>query len=360
MRNARIPAHLDALESTQDQPTRPMGDVDEAVRRGFLALQVAVKSPPLENNDLDAALQCYAARLVELSPSLDALGNSSLTGDVDALLENLGKQLYFRHGQTENIDHLNLAVEYSRLATKITASNHPDYKTRLDFLAELLETRFKSEGFGPDIVDAVQLTRDAVIATNHNDDEIVCRWSDLGERLGRLYGSGGTIADIDEGIQYLSQAVKVTKDPIFLFDRLIELAFCLELRFEELAELKDIDKAISLRPLQATDDQDESWLHCLQGLGSDMEARYRHTGEPSDLQEATREAHNAIKAMVAISPEVGADFRTRMDVFRHLENLLTLRHKKTHQINDCEEAARWADEAARWAGKAAKWEKADH
>lgn len=36
---------------------------------------------------------------------------------------------------------------------------------------------------------------------------------------------------------------------------------------------------------------------------------------------------------------MGAVIGARMDAFRHLENLLTLRHKKTHQINDCEEAA---------------------
>ncbi|KAF4769224.1 hypothetical protein HAV15_008767 [Penicillium sp. str.  len=65
------------------------------------------------------------------------------------------------------------------------------------------------------------------------------------------------------------------------------------------------------------------------------------------------EAHNAIKAMVATSPGVGAVIGARTGVLRHLENLLTLRHKKTHQINDCEEAARWVEEAA-------KWEKADH
>ncbi|KAJ5529050.1 hypothetical protein N7527_002443 [Penicillium freii] len=136
---------------------------------------------------------------------------------------------------------------------------------------------------------------------------------------------------------------------------MIELAFCLELRFEELAEIEDIDKAILLRrqALQATDDQDESWLYCLRDLGCDMEVRYIHTGELSDLQEAIREACNAIKAMVAISPEVRAAIGARVNVFRHLENLLTLRHKKTHQINDCEEATRWAEEAA-------KWEKAYH
>lgn len=275
MSNDQISAHLDAL------------GIDEAVRRDFLALQAAVKSPPLANNDLDAALQWYAARLVELYPSLDALRSNSLTGDIDALLENLGNQLYVRYGQTENIDHLNLAVEYSRLATEITASDHPDYKTRLDSLAEMLQNRFESKGVWSDIVDAVQLTRDAVIATNHNDDEIVFRWSALGERLGRLYGSGGTIADVDEGIRYLFQAVRVTEDPISLFDRLNELAFCLEFRFEESAEIEDIDKAISLRQqaLQATDDQGKSWLYCLQQLGRDMEARYIHTGKLSDLQE---------------------------------------------------------------------------
>lgn len=347
MSNDRVPAHY-ALGSTQDQPTSPI----EAVWHRFLALQAAVKSPPLEKNDLDAALQCYAARLVELSLSLDALGSSSLTEDVGALLENLGKQLDIRYGETEDIDHLHSAVGCSRLAIKMTASDHPDYKTRLDFLAELLETRFISEGFRPDIVDSVQITRAAVIATNHNDDEIVYRWSNFGERLGRLYGSGGNIADLDEGIWYLSQAVKVTEDPILLFDRLNEFAFCLGLRFEGLEEIEDLDKAISLRrqALQATDDQDESWLDCLQCLLTDMEDRYIHNGE---LSEAIMEAHNAIKAMVTISPGVGAVIGARTGVFRHLENLLTHRHKKTHQINDCEEAARGVEEAA-------KWEKADH
>ncbi|KAF7519528.1 hypothetical protein PCG10_009933 [Penicillium crustosum] len=275
MSNDQIPVHLDALGSTRDQSISSMGDVDEAVRHAFLALQAAVKSPPLENNDLDAALQCYAARLVEPYLSLDALGSSSLIGDIDALLEDLGKKLYVRHNQTENINHLNLAVEYSRLAAEMTASDHPDYKTRVDLLAELHETRFISKGCWPDIVNAVQLTRAAVAATNHDDDEIVRRWSVLGERLGRLYGSGGTTADIDDGIWYLSQAVKVTKHPIFLFDHLIELAFCLELRFDGLAEIQDLDEAISLRlqALEVTGDQDEEWLDCLEELRRDMEAQ---------------------------------------------------------------------------------------
>ncbi|KAJ5202165.1 hypothetical protein N7449_004244 [Penicillium cf. viridicatum] len=157
----------------------------------------------------------------------------------------------------------------------------------------------RSRGVLADIVNTVQFTRAVVIATNYNDDKIVFRWSALGERLGRLYSFGGTIADIDKGI-------RVTEDPIFLFDRLNKLAFYLEFRFEESVEIEDIDKAISLQ------------------------ARYIYTEELSDLYEAIMEAYNVIKAMVAISPEVRAAIGARVNVFRYLENLLTLRHKKIY------------------------------
>lgn len=392
MSNNQIPAHLDALGSTRDQPTSRMGDVDEAVRRAFLALQAAVKPPLLENNGLDVALRCYAARLVEPSLDSNALGSGSLTDDVDTLLEDLRKELYFRYEETEDINHLDLAVEYSEIATKMTASDHPDYKTRLDFLAQLLETRFISEGTFLDIENAIQFTRAAVIATKDNDDEIVRRWSNLGKRLGRRYGSGGTIDDLEEGISYLSQAVKVPKHPIFS-ESLVELAFCLELRFDELAEIKDLDEAISLRrqALQATIHQDEFWLDCLRNLANDLEVRYKSIKQLLDLQNAINLARTAITIMEnmtrmeIIGPDyylAGACFyelgtklgllyektniinhvneaiicslkgvgatESPKEVSRHLEHLWTLRYRNTQDINDFRQASTWAEDAARW------------
>ncbi|KAJ6126236.1 hypothetical protein N7471_010729 [Penicillium samsonianum] len=432
MSNNRIPVRLDALGSTQDQPTNPTES---------LGMQLDVRYQQTQNpNDLDAAVKCcqlaarttahvdYAARLDrlvglfdsrfqyldqnprremsnnQLSQHLDALESSSHAqdqhtnsmDDVDeavrlgflalrvavdpALLENFGRQLDIRYEQTQDIDDLNLAIEYSRLAIKMTAHDHPDYKTRLDLLAGLLDVRFQSTGFLRDLDNAIQLTRNAGLATSHNDYEMARYWFDRGERLGRRFGSEGTIVDLNDAIWFLSLALRATTEfsPFFV-DRLVELAFNSKLRYDTLAEIQDLQAAISLRQraLQATDDQHELRLDCLRDLGSDLEARYRHIGEASDIQEAITLAHNAMNTMVAISPNyyllrdcfyelgtklglryekantiddlneaiiwsrkaVGA-IGARIEVFRHLEHLLTLRYTRTHQINDSEEASK--------------------
>lgn len=103
MSNDRIPARLDALGSTQDQPTSPAEcDIDEAVRLGFLALQDAVDP---------------------------------------ALLENLGMQLDVRYKQTQNPNDLEAALQCYQLATRTTA--HANYAACLDRLVELLNFRFQ-------------------------------------------------------------------------------------------------------------------------------------------------------------------------------------------------------------------------
>ncbi|CRL23513.1 unnamed protein product [Penicillium camemberti] len=330
------------------QPTNPTVDIDEAFQLGFLALRAAIDP---------------------------------------ALLEDLGMQLHMRHHLTEDIVDLNLAIDYSWLAAKMTTYDHPEYKMRLDFLAGLLDARFQSTGFLPDLDRAIQLTRTAQIGrTNHND--FVLYWFELGERLGRRFGSAGTIADLNGAIWYLSLAVKeATRDSPSLFDLLVELAFNLNLRYDTLENIEDLHNAISLRQraLQITHDQDELWLDCMRNLGKDLEARYRHIGRLSDLRDAINKAHIAINKMKVISPQyyllrdcfyelgtklillyeatntidhldeaivwsrkaVGA-IGARSEVFRQLEHLLTLRYKKTHQVNDSEEASMWAEEAARW------------
>ncbi|KGO75967.1 Tetratricopeptide-like helical [Penicillium italicum] len=461
----QLSLRLDALESssqTHDQPINPTGDVDEAVRLDFLALQAAVNPALLQNlgmqldaryrqtqnpNELDTAVQCcqlatkttsyadYAAHLNhlvgvfesrfqyldqsrrretsddQLSPRLGALESSSHaqnqptnpTGDVDeafrlgflalraavdpALLENLGMQLHIRYHLTEDIVDLNLAIDYSWLATKMITYDHPNYKMCLNLLAGLLDARFQSTGFLPDLDRAIQLTRTAQIGRT-NQTDLVRYWFELGERLGRRFGSRGTIVDLNDAIWYLSLAVKeTTEDSAFLVDLLVELAFNFNLRYETLTKIEDLESAISLhqRALQATDYQDELRLDCLRNLGSDLEARYRHIGEPSDLHGAIALAHIAISTMEAISPNyyllrdcfyelgtklgllyektntiddlneaiiwsrkaVGA-IEARIEVFRHIEHLLTLRYKRTHQTKDSEEAAKWAEEAVKW------------
>lgn len=76
---------------------------------------------------------------------------------------------------------------------------------------------------------------------------MVWYWFELGERLGRRFGSRGTIVDLNDAIWYLSLAVKeITEDSAFLVDLLVELAFNFNLRYEILAKIEDLESAISL------------------------------------------------------------------------------------------------------------------
>lgn len=257
----------------------------------------------------------------------------------------------------------------------MTTYNHPGLDPRLERLAELLELRFRSTGHLPDLDSAIQLTYAASMATYPTrdyptNDDLIPFWLNIGERLGRRFGATGNSVDIEDAIWYLSLAAKyITQDSLFYVDVLVELAFTLDLRYEKLGNLKDLDWAISLRQQVrwASVEQDELWLDCLHGLGGDLATRYKNFGQLGDLQDAINVAHVAIIRMIVISSkddlqrdcfyELGTKFGllyeatntidhldlaigwsrravgpsgARIEVFHHLEHLLTLRYKKTH------------------------------
>lgn len=349
--DGQLSPRLDTLESSshaQGQPTTPMSDfIDKEFRLGFQALRVVIDP---------------------------------------ALLESLWIQLHKRFEKIQDIEDLNSAIEYSRLATKMNPYDHPDRKLHLKSLAELLECRFQFTGFLPDLDISIQITYAILLATNHTSDELISYWLDLGESFGRRFGVIGNIVDVNEAIGYLILAAReTTEDSPFFVNVLVELAFNLNLRYDTLKDPKDLESAISLRQrvFQAPVDQDEVWLDCLRDLGNDLEARYKNIEQLSDLHDAISLARLVLTKMEIIGPNyylLGDCFyglgtklgllyeKTKMiddldeaiacsrkgvgatepiEVYHHLEHLLILRYKETHQIKDSEEAARWAEEAAK-------------
>ncbi|KAK4863068.1 hypothetical protein LT330_010583 [Penicillium expansum] len=345
---SQLDPRLDALKIScyaQSQLTTPMRDlVDEAFRHRFLALQAAIDP---------------------------------------ALLDDLETQFDIRYAQTQDIEDLNLAIEYSRLATKMTTYNHPGLNPRLERLAELLELRFISTGHLPDLDSAIQLTYAASMATlptrdNPTNDDLIFFWLNIGERLGRRFGATGNSVDIEDAIRYLSLAAEeITEDSLFYVDVLVELAFTLDRRYEKLGDLKDLDWAISLRQRVrwAGVEQDELWLDCLRDLGGDLVTRYKCVGKSigklNDLLDAITIAHTMILEFLVTRSDnslysdccykLGAEFgllyeatnmiehlnlaitwscRAVGDSGERMEGFHFLRYEETYQVNDSEEAAR--------------------
>ncbi|KAJ5491946.1 TPR domain-containing protein [Penicillium expansum] len=332
----------------QSQLTTPMSDfLDEAFRHGFLALQAAIDP---------------------------------------ALLESLADQFNLRYTETQDIKDLNLAIEYSQLATKMTTYGHHDLKPRLELLAELLELRFRSTGYLPDLDGAIQFTYAAIIApfptTNDpTNDNLIPFWLNIGGRLGRRFGATGNFVDINDAIRYLVLASKeITEDSLFYVDVFCELAFTLNCRYEKSSDLGDLNCSISLRQrvYQSTVEQGKLWLDCLRALAGDLAVRYKLVGDIVDLHNGVEVAYTVADKVIVVSSdnhfhsvcfyELGAmlllvyeadknmieylDFaidwsrraagasRAHREVVHLLERLLKLRYEETHQVNDSEEAAR--------------------
>ncbi|KAJ5971753.1 uncharacterized protein N7479_001671 [Penicillium vulpinum] len=352
---SNLDPRLDALKISlyaQSQLTTLMPDlVDEAFRHGFLALQAAIDP---------------------------------------ALLDGLETQFHIRYAQTKDIEDLNLAIEYSRLATKMTTYNHPGLSPRLNRLSKLLEFRFMLTGDLPDLDSAIQLTYAASMATlpardNAINDDLILFWLNIGKRLGIRFGATENSVDGEGAIHYLRLAVKeITEDSLFYVDVLVELAFTLRLRYKKSENLDDLDQAISLcqRVYQSTVEQDRKWLDCLRDLACDLGFRYQRVGNIVDLHDGVKVAYTVALKVTVASPDVhgicfyelgamlellyeaenkieylnfaidwsrraGGVLRAHREVFYLLERLLKLRYEETHQVNDSEEAARWAEEAAR-------------
>ncbi|KUM61400.1 hypothetical protein ACN42_g5717 [Penicillium freii] len=353
----------DALEIScyaQSQLTTPMSDfLDEAFRQGFLALQAAIDP---------------------------------------ALLESLANQFNLRYTETQDIKDLNLAIEYSQLATKMTTYGHHDLKPRLELLAELLELRFRSTEHLPDLDSAIQFTYAAIMATTNDPtkDNLIPLWLDIGGRLGRRFSATGNSVDFDDALRYLFLAAKeITENSPFYVDILCELAFTFNRRYEKSSDLGDLNRSISLRRrvYESTVEQDQLWLDCLRDLAGDLAVRYKRVKNIVDLYDGVEVAYTVAEKVIVVSSdyhfhsvcfyELGAmlllvyeadknmkkylDFaidwsrravgasRAHREVVHLLERLLKLRFEKTHQVNDSEEAARWAEGAARWAEEAARW-----
>ncbi|KAJ6126134.1 hypothetical protein N7471_010627 [Penicillium samsonianum] len=230
-------------------------------------------------DDLNAAIDCY--RLMVQRTAHDH-------PDYTPCLDSLWKLPNDRYEQTNNIDDLNAAIDRYQFAVQKTPRGHSEYLARLDIMAGLFHSRFVSTASLPDLHRAISLICTAILATN-DDASTIERCFELGRELEILFDTQQNITYLDMGIEFCFRALEATTENSSCFlDRLVDLAHKFGIRYDKLAEIKDLQMKVLLQQelLNAVGDQDQHQLRaeCLLNLGNTLKSRY--IGERPDLQEA--------------------------------------------------------------------------
>ncbi|MGD9525350.1 MAG: hypothetical protein AB7V44_01030 [Pseudonocardia sp.] len=207
-----------------------------------------------------------------------------------------------------------------------------DYRDVLHEAGNARRDRYSAAGNLPDLERATELHR-AAIASTTPGAATRARWlGELGSDLRLRYERTGSENDLDEAIRTLAHALdEAVPDDRFLSTYQANLANALRDRHERTGNGHDLERAVSLhREAIARSDPDPPWTF-VHGLGINLRARYRVTGDEQDREEALRHFGTALDRLSPTDPG-------RPMVLMDRATTLMDRYERTGSADDVTEA----------------------
>ncbi|KAM5466949.1 hypothetical protein MauCBS54593_005568 [Microsporum audouinii] len=240
---------------------------------------------------------------------------------------------YERYKNTGNIDDINDAIKYVRLAVQWTPEGHPLMASRLNNLGIMLMGRYEGTGSISDLEEAIEVTRQ-VITSSENHPELAGFLTNLGNQLGFHYDKTGEMKSLEEAISISRRAVELDLSGPNRPMLLNNLSNWLSERYKRIGEMQDLEVAIRLtrQAIELTPeghpDKRRIWLS---NLGNQLENRYIHTGDVADLEAAIQITRQTLMDTPESRPE-------RARIMNDLGNKLESRYERTGNTQDIEEA----------------------
>lgn len=144
------------------------------------------------------------------------------------------------------------------------------------------------------------------------------------QELSAKYTEKGDLADLDEAIQQINQAVDIVKDPARKAGYLNNLGRIMRLKFERTFQDEDLERAIDAgrRCLAVMIPQSTHKPLFLSNLSDTLAARFSRKGQNDDLQEALQLARDAVEASSSLGQFRGAALETlasRLGALHHTD-----------------------------------------
>ena len=243
-------------------------------------------------------------------------------------LRTLTLMLFKRYEQTNSAENLQQAILTAEEAVFNTPPVQPDRTGPLEFLATALSKRYKQTGSMEELQQAILLANEALAAKSNEPRDSGAPMIELIRSLEKEVVCKG------------KQAANITsKDHAELANMLHQRGFMLLGRFQQTQKMKDLDEAIHTVQ-QAVDVAQGGGQRAgyLTNLGNMLMRRFERTKKLEDLEEAIRKAEQAVEASSEGDPYFTG----------FLNNLcfkLKVRYEETRKVEDLEEAISKAERA---------------
>ena len=215
-------------------------------------------------------------------------------GDEGRRVDNLGNMLDSGYDRTGDVSYLEAAITVAQDALNNVSVYDPDRNVCLSNLATKLIKRFDRQGNQADLDRSVNLMQEAVNITRENSPQYVGILNNLSNILGTRYHRAHNMADFDASLAAMRRVVASASvlDPNrSKYHR--NLAYKLAERFKLKGDREDIDMAIAAaRDACATSRQEPDRVSCLEGLMEHLKSRYERFGNLPDLEDAVGTARD--------------------------------------------------------------------
>ncbi|KAF8752232.1 TPR-like protein [Rhizoctonia solani] len=230
------------------------------------------------------------------------------SGDLPARLVDLSIAYTHRYKSLQEVQDLNLAIEYKSRLVQITSEDNQNLPRWVTSLGISYTERYKRLGETGDLERAIECDSRAVTLTPSGHPDLPSRLINLASSYEDRYERLNELRDLDRAIENRLRAVELTPSRSEFPRRLAGLGLSYSSRFERLGKLVDLEEAIKYEFLavESTSENDPSMAERLSNLGISYTNRHQRSGESGDLEKSIQYKSHALE----LTPTVTLTFPT--------------------------------------------------
>ncbi|KIM28545.1 hypothetical protein M408DRAFT_23599 [Serendipita vermifera MAFF 305830] len=208
--------------------------------------------------------------------------------DKSGRLSALGSSIYSRYSHFEHIEDLEEAISFEQGSLDLTPDTHLRKPIRLNDLGNSMLMRFKCLGDVEDLEEAISLNQGAADITPESHSDRPRILASLGSAVLVRYTHRNDMEDLKKAIFLFQVAVDCTPDGPGKTAKLQGLADLMQLRFDRLGCIEDLDKVISLKQAasELIPENHPGKPAMLHDLGISIQEHFKLCGDAESLKKA--------------------------------------------------------------------------
>ncbi|CAM6120360.1 unnamed protein product [Calypogeia fissa] len=280
--------------------------------------------------DLEAAVRMRRKALALTPDDTNAADRAKIISNLAMSLDDLFK------GKGE-LEDLNDAIRYGRMAVKLTPEGHFERVERLNNLGSALHAHFDRTESIKSLTESIQCGRQAVeVASCAGHPNRAMYLNNLGIRLCSLSSQGGHDQGFEEAIRCAHEAVNTEPSGPLKAMFLKNLSGMFNYRFEILGALADLKDAMRIANeiIVSTPPSDPTLPDSLELLASILFNKYERTKQVPFLEQAICKQHQA-------NEKTGDSHPRKTYQLHNLSRLISIKYERRGDPKDLEDAMQY-------------------